>query len=101
MGIKYIQAGSPGRSEIDRAVFEKLRGSKVSIEALIVAYAPGWEKEIDAAVSAGAKMVDIVFPSSDYRLKGAMNMTQNEMLGISRKAIAYAKQKGPCRLWTN
>ncbi len=94
IGIKHIQVGMPGRSEIDRAVFEKLRSSQTLIEALIIAYAPNWKEEIDAAVAAGAQLVDIVFPSSEYRLTGVMNLSQDEMLVICRRIVAYAKQKG-------
>jgi len=94
IGIRRIQVGMPGRSEIDKNVFERLKGSKISREAFILAYGLKWKEEIDQAISVGASSVDIVMPCSEYRLKEIMNLSQEEMLRISQEAIIYGKNNG-------
>lgn len=94
IGITRIQGGMPGRSDIDKKVFERLNDVKLLVDATILAYTLNWKEEIDAAISLKAKSVDIVFPCSEYRLKKVMNLSQNQMLNICRECIVYAKEKG-------
>lgn len=94
IGITRIQAGMPGRLEIDKKAFQKLSENKISVEALILAYGFKWKDEIDVAISVGASAVDIVFPCSEYRLKGVMNLSKRQMLDTCQEAIMYAKKQG-------
>lgn len=96
MGIKQIQCGYPGRSNIDREIIKLLKreGINAQLEAITQVFFEDWQQQIDAAIESEADIIDLMYPSSDLRLKYVQKKTRKEMLQRSVEAVKYAKNRG-------
>lgn len=99
-GVSQIQAGYPGRSEIDfKTISEiKRRHPQCVVEAVAQAFQKDWKEQIDRACACGADWVDLMYPISDERLKYVQKVSREEMLERSAEAVAYGcKRMGNIR----
>lgn len=94
-GVKRIQGGFPGRSKNDAQFIAaaKERGYTAEIEANIQVFADDWRRQIDAAISARADVVSMLFPCSNVRLKH-MALSENQARSRIKEAIGYARDCG-------
>ena len=94
-GLRQVQVGYPGRfprdAEAVAAVAAALRTARV--EAVALAFVPGWEDEIDACVASGAHIVNVVYRSS-ARLHGLLGVTADHAVARTREAVARAVAGG-------
>ncbi|OGB92586.1 MAG: hypothetical protein A3G35_19350 [candidate division NC10 bacterium RIFCSPLOWO2_12_FULL_66_18] len=97
LGICQIQVGYPGRSLLDGETICRIKAAKlpVLVEALAQVFQADWKHQIDAAIESGADSIDLLYPSSDLRLKWVQKVTREEMLARSVEAIRYAAGRGP------
>lgn len=95
-GIRLIQGGYPGRSELDMEAIRRIKseGLPLMVEAIAQAFTPDWKAQVDACIASGADVVDLMYPSSDVRLKYVQKVTRAEMLERVREAVRYARGRG-------
>ncbi len=95
-GIRLIQGGYPGRSRLDMEAIQRIKGEglPLAVEAIAQAFTPDWKAQIDACLASGADVVDLMYPSSDVRLKYVQKATRAEMVERVREAVRYARGRG-------
>lgn len=95
-GVRLIQGGYPGRSALDMEAVRRIKaeGIPLMVEAITQAFTPDWKAQIDASIASGADIIDLMYPSSDVRLKYVQHVTQAEMLERVRDSVRYARGRG-------
>jgi len=96
LGIHQLQVGYPGRSQIDQEVIRAIRNEnkKICIETIAQIFKEDWMEQIDAALSCQPDILDLIYPSSDLRLRYVLNISRDDMMKRVVEAIQYAKGKG-------
>lgn len=95
-GIRQIQGGYPGRSKVDMEAIRRIKelDLPLKVEAITQIFTPDWKQQVDAAIASGADIVDLMYPSSDVRLKYVQKVTREEMLSRVAEAVRYAANRG-------
>ncbi|WP_435064190.1 LeuA family protein [Halobaculum sp. EA56] len=91
LGVPYIQPAFPATGEKDRRVLRELAGTT---DADIVALARALEGDVDAAVDAGADVVETFVPVSDLQLTHLLGTTREDMLSMVGGAVDHARDRG-------
>jgi len=91
LGVPLIQPGFPATGEKDKQVIRELAGST---DADIVALARALERDIDAALDAGADVVETFVSASDRHLEHLLGATREEMLAMLGEAVDYVREHG-------
>jgi isopropylmalate/homocitrate/citramalate synthase len=92
IGVDQIQFSA--REDIKLLKRYQSSGLKVPSEALVTGFANNAIQLIDAAVECKPDIIQIIFRSSDYMLRHALNITRDQMVERSIELIRYAKDKG-------
>lgn len=94
-GVRQIQVGYPGRFPRDaaatRAVADALDDAVVEVVALT--FVDDWEAEVDACLSSGAALVNVVYRSS-ARLQRLLGVTPEQALARVEAAVGRAAAQG-------
>ncbi|OLZ39236.1 citramalate synthase [Natrinema saccharevitans] len=91
LGVPFIQPAFPATGEKDRTVVSELSGTT---DATIVALARALERDIDAAVDAGADVVETFVSVSDRHLEHLLDASREEMLTMLTEAVDYIDERG-------
>ncbi len=91
-GLRQLQVGYPGRSEVDRQTIHLLKaaGCRACLEGMCSLGGDAWATEIATAAAAGADRLILIFPTADYRLKDVLHITQEACLERIRRGIDVA-----------
>jgi isopropylmalate/homocitrate/citramalate synthase len=95
-GIRQIQVGYPGLSPSDLDVFRQLKagGVNAALEAVVLGYLPNWREQVQAAVEAGADVVNLCYVTSPPRREQIFRASKPEVKDRSRALIELAKKDG-------
>jgi len=91
LGVPFVQPAFPATGEKDRTVVSELSGTT---DAEIVALARALERDIDAAVDAGADVVETFVSVSDRHLEHLLDASREEMLTMLTEAVDYIDDRG-------
>ena len=96
-GVPQVQAGYPGRSQIDfdTVVAIKRRFPDWTVEAVTQVFQTDWREQIDRASQSGADWIDLIYPVSDIRLSIVQKVSRAQMLDRAAEATAYAAARAP------
>lgn len=86
LGLPFIQPAFPATGEKDQSVIEALEGKT---DAEIIALARALERDVDAAVDAGADVVETFVSVSDLHLEHLLGKSREEMLSLLGEAVDY------------
>ncbi|MGH7642333.1 MAG: citramalate synthase [Candidatus Dormibacteria bacterium] len=101
LGVDYVEAGWPGASPRDTAVFERLAQSPLS-RARLAAFGstchPGVEAEADSGLAltlgSGAGVVTVVGKSSRWQVETVLGTSPQENLRMVGNTVIYAVAQG-------
>jgi isopropylmalate/homocitrate/citramalate synthase len=91
LGLPYIQPAFPATGEKDQSVIETLSGDT---DAEIIGLARALERDVDAAVDAGADVVETFAPVSELHLEHLLGKSREEMLGMLGDTVEYITDRG-------
>lgn len=91
LGLQFIQPAFPATGEKDQTVIEALEGET---DAKVVALARALEQDINAAVDAGADVVETFLSVSDLHLEHLLGKSRDEMLSVLGEAVDYIVDRG-------
>ncbi|XVH33510.1 LeuA family protein (plasmid) [Haloferacaceae archaeon DSL9] len=91
LGVAYIQAGFPATGSRDRRAISELASTA---DAAVVGLARSLPADVDAALDAGADVVEIFGPLADRQLDRVLQKTRDEMFELFRAAIDRAHDGG-------
>jgi len=91
LGVPYVQPGFPVTGEKDRQVIAELAGTT---DADVVALARALEGDIDAALDAGADVVETFVSASDRHLEHLLGTSREELLAMLGDAVDYIRDHG-------
>ena len=91
LGVPFVQPAFPATGEKDRSVVAQLAGE---LDADVVALARALESDVDAAVDAGADVVETFVPVSDRHLEHLLGTSREEMLTMLADAVDYVLDRG-------
>lgn len=91
LGVPFVQPAFPATGKKDRTVVAELSGTT---DAEIVALARALERDIDAAVDAGADVVETFVSVSDRHLEHLLETSREEMLTMLTDAVDYIVDRG-------
>jgi len=91
LGLPFIQPAFPATGEKDQAVIETLSGNT---NAEIIGLARALEHDVDAAVDAGADVVETFAPVSDLHLEHLLGKSRVEMLSMLSDTVDYINDRG-------
>lgn len=96
IGVHQVQCGYPGRSKIDWETIQTIKKEKIPIqvEAIAQVFTKDWKEQIDHCISCRPDRLDLMYPSSPYRLQYVQKVTEKEMLQKSVDAVKYAVNRG-------
>ncbi|RLA88300.1 MAG: homoaconitate hydratase [Deltaproteobacteria bacterium] len=93
IGIKQIQGGYPGRSKIDYEFIKTFKKqSNIKVEAIAQIFQKDWKKQIDMSLESGPDIIDLIYPSSELRLKYVQKVSKEQMMERVVEAIEYANK---------
>jgi 2-isopropylmalate synthase len=95
-GVRQLQVGYPGRSELDRQTIGLLKaaGCRACLEGMCSLGGDAWAAEIAAAVAAGADRLILIFPTADYRLNDVLHITREQCVERIRQGVSMAAALG-------
>jgi isopropylmalate/homocitrate/citramalate synthase len=91
LGVDAIQAGFPVVGADDAEAVARLAGS---VRADVVALARAVPGDVDAALDAGADVVEVMVPTSDRQLRHVLDATHAEALSMAGDALDRARAGG-------
>lgn len=91
LGLAFIQPAFPATGEADREVVARLAGTT---DAEVVALARALPDDVDAAVEAGADVVETFAPVSDRHLEHLLGRSREEMLATLTAAVDRVQDRG-------
>lgn len=91
LGVPYVQAGFPIVDETERRAVGELAAT---LDADVVAIARAVERDVDAALEAGADVVEVFGPLSDRHLRATVETDRETMLERLRTAVDRAAAGG-------
>lgn len=96
LGVRQVQCGYPGRSKIDWETIKMIKAEKIPIktEAIAQVFQKDWKEQIDTCISCQPDSLDLMYPSSPYRLKYVQKVSEEEMVKRSVEAVKYAANRG-------
>jgi len=96
IGIQQVQCGYPGRSKIDWDTVVAIKASKMPIKVEVIAqvFMDDWKEQIDTCIDCKPDKLDLMYPSSVYRLQYVQKVTESAMLKKSVAAVRYAANRG-------
>lgn len=91
LGLPFIQPAFPATGEKDQSVIKTLSGET---DAEIIGLARALERDVDAAVDAGADVVETFAPVSDLHLEHLLGKSRDEMLAMLGETVDYITDRG-------
>lgn len=91
LGLPFIQPAFPASGEKDQSVIKALSDDT---DAEIIGLARAVERDVDAAVDAGADVVETFVPVSDLHLEHLLGKSREEMLGMLVDTVDYITNRG-------
>jgi isopropylmalate/homocitrate/citramalate synthase len=93
LDLAAVQAGFPVVGEADRAVVRRLAADD-GVDAAVVALARATAGDVDAALDAGADVVEVIVPTSDRQLDQVLDASREEALSMAGAALDRARDGG-------
>ncbi|AUV81375.1 citramalate synthase [Salinigranum rubrum] len=84
LGIEYVQVGFAAAGDPDAAAIERVADE---CDAAVVSIARALPRDVEAALDAGADVVEVFGPLSDLHLEHTVGKTRDEMLTAMRAAV--------------
>lgn len=91
LGLPFVQPGFPATGAKDRQVIETLAAE---LDAEVVALARALEGDVDAAVDAGADVVETFVPVSERHLTHLLGSSRAEMLAMLADTVEHITDRG-------
>ena len=91
LGISFIQPAFPATGKKDQQVVEALAAE---LDAEVVGLARALEQDVDAAVDAGADVVETFVPVSDRHLTHLLGSSRAEMLTMLADTVEHITDRG-------
>lgn len=91
LGLPFVQPGFPATGEKDQTVIEALAAD---LDAEVVALARAMTSDVDAAVDAGANVVETFVPASNSHLTHMIGKSREEMLRMLVDTVEYILDRG-------
>lgn len=91
LGLPFIQPAFPATGEKDQQVIETLAAE---LDADVIGLARALERDVDAAVKAGADVVETFAPVSDLHLRHLLGKSRDEMLTMLGETVDYIVDRG-------
>jgi isopropylmalate/homocitrate/citramalate synthase len=95
-GIHQLQGGYPGRSPIDFKFVQQFKKQRqdIKIEAIAQVFQKDWKDQISRSLDCEPDVLDLIYPSSDLRLKYVQKISRDQMLERSIEAVEFARDQG-------
>lgn len=95
IGVPEIEYGSPGRSQVDFELSQKIRKQdiRIRLDALVHIYLEDWKEQIDRTVESCPDSMNLVYPASDIRLEKVVKVTRAQAVARCGDALDYAIKK--------
>jgi 2-isopropylmalate synthase len=92
IGIHQLQAGYPGRSDVDKKTIRAIKDEKIpiAVEGVVQVFQDDWREQIDRGLESGVDVLGMIYPSSGLRLQHVQRVTPEQMLDRSVEAVEYA-----------
>lgn len=96
IGIHQLQAGYPGRSEIDYETIRAIKAEQlpIAVEGVVQVFQDDWRDQIDRGLESRADVLGMIYPSSGLRLEHVQRVSAEQMLERSVEAVEYAASQG-------
>lgn len=91
LSIGFVQAGFPAAGEHDAAVTQRLADT---LDADVVAIARARDDDVDAALDAGADVVEVFVPVSDRQLAAILGTSRDAAFESAQAAIDRVQERG-------
>ncbi|MCW4044158.1 MAG: 2-isopropylmalate synthase [Candidatus Bathyarchaeota archaeon] len=92
LGVDVIEAGFAAVSEGE---FESVKLiAEAGLRAEVCSASRGTKGDIDAVAKAGADSIHLIIPVSDLHIEAKLRKTREQVLGITRDMVRYAKDCG-------
>ncbi len=91
LALPFVEAGFPAADETDREVVSRLADD---LDADVAAIARAREDDVDAALAAGADVVNVFVPVSDRQLEHMVDMTRTEAFDAAGEALDRVREAG-------
>jgi D-citramalate synthase len=92
LGVDVIEAGFAAVSEGE---FESVKLiAEAGLRAEICSASRGTKGDIDAVAKSGADSIHLIIPVSDLHIEAKLKKTREQVLGITRDMVRYAKDCG-------
>ncbi|WP_338739314.1 homocitrate synthase/isopropylmalate synthase family protein [Haloplanus salilacus] len=92
LGVDAVQAGFPVVGETDRETVRRLADD--GLDAAIVGLARATTGDVEAALDAGADVVEVMIPTSDRQLAHVLGASREEALAMAGEALDRAREGG-------
>lgn len=91
LGVDRIQPGFPAAGEVEQEVVREL---SATVEAETVAIARALERDVEAALSANADVIEVFAPISEAHLEHDLDKSREEVLTMLEDAVLLAQEEG-------
>jgi isopropylmalate/homocitrate/citramalate synthase len=91
LGVDRIQTGFPVAGEVEQAVTREL---SASVDADTVAIARALERDVEAALDAGADVIEVFAPVADRHIEYDLGKSREEVLDMLTSAVDRAADGG-------
>lgn len=91
LGVDRIQAGFPIAGETERDVVSEV---SATVDAKTVAIARALERDVEAALSADADVIEVFAPVSELHLEHDLDTSREEVLAMLDEAVGRARDGG-------
>jgi len=92
LGVDVIEAGFAAVSEGEMEAVKLI--ADTGLRAEICSASRGVKSDIEAVAKSGADSIHLIIPVSDLHIKAKLRKTREQMLGITRDMVQYAKECG-------
>ncbi len=92
LGVDVIEAGFAAVSEGEMKAVKFI--ADAGLRAEICSASRGVKGDIEAVAKSGADSIHLIIPVSDLHIKAKLRKTREQMLGITRDMVRYAKDYG-------
>jgi homocitrate synthase NifV len=91
-GVREIEAGTPAMGAEEIAAIRAIVGENLPLT--VIAWCRMLQSDVDAAVAAGVRSVNISVPVSDIQLKAKFGAGRAHALALIKKIVPYALDRG-------
>lgn len=91
-GVEQAEIGIPAMGEEEREVIRSI--VEMGLPMKLSTWNRALKEDIDASLRTGVDWVHLTIPTSDLQMKAKLHMNRQEIVGLIRRAVAYAQRFG-------